>query len=156
MIVTYTEDYNPSPPEPRLDLMTIGVENDLPIGQGVEAIDTPALIADLDILESNLKRMSDYFAERHCRLRPHFKSHKCVELSRRQLAAGNVCGLTCAKLSEAEQLVAAAQSSSAGGPRARTPGILAAPVPATAQRLPLPIGACAARRRWKRRWKAAP
>ena len=106
MIVTYTEDYNPSPPEPRLDLMTIGVENDLPIGQGVEAIDTPALIADLDILESNLKRMSDYFAERHCRLRPHFKSHKCVELSRRQLAAGNVCGLTCAKLSEAEQLVA--------------------------------------------------
>lgn len=76
------------------------------IGQAIDAIDTPAMVVDLDVLDENLKRMSDYFAGRHCRIRPHFKSHKCVELARRQLAAGNACGITCAKLSEAEQLVA--------------------------------------------------
>ena len=86
--------------------MTTSIENDLLSGQGVEAIDTPALVVDLDALESNLTRMADYFAGRHCRLRPHFKSHKCVELARRQLAAGHACGVTCAKLSEAQRLVA--------------------------------------------------
>jgi len=77
-----------------------------PIGQTIDAIDTPAMIVELDILQSNLQRMSDFFRGRPCQLRPHFKSHKCVELARRQLAAGSVCGITCAKLSEAEQLVA--------------------------------------------------
>lgn len=76
------------------------------VGQGLGAIDTPALVVDLDILEANLECMAHYFADRHCSVRPHFKSHKCVELSRRQLAAGSASGITCAKLSEAEALVA--------------------------------------------------
>lgn len=75
-------------------------------GQAIDAIDTPAMVVDLDVLEANLKLMADYFDGRHCKIRPHFKSHKCVELARRQLAAGNACGITCAKLSEAEQLAA--------------------------------------------------
>ena len=75
-------------------------------GQSIDALDTPALVVDLDVLESNLNLMADYFADRPCKLRPHFKSHKCVELARRQLAAGSACGITCAKLSEAEKLVA--------------------------------------------------
>jgi D-serine deaminase-like pyridoxal phosphate-dependent protein len=76
------------------------------IGAPVSAIPTPAPVVDLDRLERNLRRMGDYFAARSCNLRPHFKSHKCVELARRQLAAGGCSGITCAKLSEAEQLVA--------------------------------------------------
>ncbi len=76
------------------------------IGSPVNAIPTPALIVDLDRLEQNLRRMADYFSQRPAKLRPHFKSHKCVELARRQLAAGSCTGITCAKLSEAEQLVA--------------------------------------------------
>ncbi len=76
------------------------------IGQSVESLDTPALVVDLDILQANLRRMADFFAARDCQIRPHFKSHKCVELARRQLATGNACGITCAKLSEAEALVA--------------------------------------------------
>ncbi|MCX7825798.1 MAG: DSD1 family PLP-dependent enzyme [Verrucomicrobiae bacterium] len=76
------------------------------IGAPVSAIPTPAPIVDLDRLEGNLRRMASYFAARPCKLRPHFKSHKCVELARRQLAAGGCSGTTCAKLSEAEQLVA--------------------------------------------------
>jgi D-serine deaminase-like pyridoxal phosphate-dependent protein len=77
-----------------------------PVGLSCDALDTPVLVVDLDDLEFNLQLMADYFADRHCKLRPHFKSHKCVELARRQLAAGSACGITCAKLSEAEQLVA--------------------------------------------------
>lgn len=76
------------------------------IGQLIDAIPTPAAVADLDLLNQNLRRMADYFASRHAKIRPHFKSHKCVELSRRQLAAGSCSGVTCAKLSEAEQLAA--------------------------------------------------
>ncbi len=76
------------------------------IGQTVDVISTPALLVDLDNLEANLNFLENYFSDRHCRIRPHFKSHKCVELSRRQTASANVSGITCAKLSEAEQLVA--------------------------------------------------
>lgn len=76
------------------------------IGQPISAIPTPAPVADLDLLEQNLRKMAGYFASRPSKLRPHFKSHKCVELSRRQLAAGACTGITCAKLAEAEQLAA--------------------------------------------------
>lgn len=76
------------------------------IGGPVNAIATPALVVDLDRLEQNLRRLAEYFASRPAKLRPHFKSHKCVELARRQLATGSCTGITCAKLSEAEQLVA--------------------------------------------------
>lgn len=76
------------------------------IGAPIDDLDTPALIVDARQMENNLRWLADYFAHRSCAIRPHFKSHKCVELARRQLAAGSASGITCAKLSEAEQLVA--------------------------------------------------
>ena len=76
------------------------------IGRPIDALPTPALAVDADTLEANLARMAEYFADRPCKVRPHFKSHKCVTLARRQLEAGSACGITCAKLSEAEALVA--------------------------------------------------
>jgi D-serine deaminase-like pyridoxal phosphate-dependent protein len=66
-------------------------------------IPTPALLVDMDAMEANLKRMADFFAEGPCRLRPHYKNHKCVALARRQLAH-NAIGITCATLGEAEAL----------------------------------------------------
>jgi D-serine deaminase-like pyridoxal phosphate-dependent protein len=66
-------------------------------------LDTPCLLVDLDALEGNLQLMSSYFATRHAKLRPHFKSHKCTTLAKMQLAAGAI-GITCAKLGEAEAL----------------------------------------------------
>jgi len=74
------------------------------IGLPLEELDTPALLLDRDACDNNLRRMAGFFAGRPAALRPHFKNHKCVELARRQLAAGAV-GLTCAKLGEAEVLV---------------------------------------------------
>jgi D-serine deaminase-like pyridoxal phosphate-dependent protein len=75
------------------------------IGKPVDALPTPAIVADVDLLDANLSLLAGYFAERHCNIRPHFKSHKCVSLARRQMAVGGACGITCAKVSEAEQLV---------------------------------------------------
>lgn len=66
-------------------------------------LDTPSLLVDLDALEANLQLMSGYFANRHAKLRPHFKSHKCTTIAKMQLKAGAI-GITCAKLAEAETL----------------------------------------------------
>ena len=71
--------------------------------RGEPGLDTPALAIDLDALERNLRRMADFFAPLPCALRPHAKTHKCVEIARRQIELGAV-GITCAKLGEAETM----------------------------------------------------
>lgn len=69
-------------------------------------IDTPALILDLDVVETNIRTMADYFAARPPKLRPHFKTPKTPEIARRQLAAGAI-GITAAKVGEVEVLARA-------------------------------------------------
>lgn len=76
-------------------------------GRPITAADTPALLLDLDVAEANLARMAAFFKNRTAKLRPHFKSHKCTMLAKRQLAAGSAVGICCAKLGEAEVLAAA-------------------------------------------------
>ncbi len=76
------------------------------IGQGKAAIDTPALLVDLDALERNLRTMADFFADKPAKLRPHAKTHKSPIIARKQLALGAI-GITCAKLGEAEVLAEA-------------------------------------------------
>ena len=70
----------------------------------VDDIDTPAPVVDLDKVEANLKRAADYFGEKKIALRPHIKTHKFVEFSRRQVELGSV-GITCQKLGEAQVMV---------------------------------------------------
>ena len=70
----------------------------------LEQIKTPALLVDLDAMESNLRGMADFFRERRCKLRPHFKNHKVPLLAWKQIRAGAI-GMTCATLREAEILV---------------------------------------------------
>jgi len=66
-------------------------------------IDTPALLLDKPKLERNIKRMAEFVAAGPAKLRPHAKTHKCVEIAKLQLDAGAV-GITCAKVGEAEAL----------------------------------------------------
>ena len=73
------------------------------IGERVDAIDTPALLIDLDAFERNLRRLADS-VKGAVRVRAHAKTHKCPEIARRQIAAGAV-GVCCQKVSEAEALV---------------------------------------------------
>lgn len=75
------------------------------VGQPVAAIDTPALVLDLDAMDRNLHRMADFCRARGLRLRPHAKMHKCAELARLQMAHGAV-GVCVQKIGEALALAA--------------------------------------------------
>lgn len=68
-------------------------------------IETPALVIDLDAFEANLAAMAAHCRAAGLALRPHAKTHKSVEVARRQIAAGAI-GQCCAKLGEAEALAA--------------------------------------------------
>ncbi|MGQ9617112.1 MAG: DSD1 family PLP-dependent enzyme [Spirochaetota bacterium] len=71
-----------------------------------EEIETPALLIDMDLLEYNIKLMSDYMKEKKAKLRPHYKTFKCPTIAHMQLRDG-AKGICCAKLGEAETLVKA-------------------------------------------------
>jgi D-serine deaminase-like pyridoxal phosphate-dependent protein len=76
------------------------------IGQSVRALDTPALIVDLDVMEANMARILAACRRQGVAWRPHSKMHKTPEIARMQVAAGAI-GITCAKVGEAEVMAAA-------------------------------------------------
>jgi D-serine deaminase-like pyridoxal phosphate-dependent protein len=65
---------------------------------------TPAVVVDLDRLESNLARWQEHCDRTGLANRPHVKTHKCVEIARRQIELG-ARGVTCQTLYEAETMV---------------------------------------------------
>lgn len=71
------------------------------VGGPATDLDTPALLLDLDILQSNIDRMMGTFREHGIGWRPHTKAIKIPALAHKLLAAG-AHGVTVAKLSEAE------------------------------------------------------
>ena len=68
-------------------------------------IETPAVVVDTAALERNLARVQAAAAAGGAALRPHAKTHKCLEVGRRQLALG-AAGLTVATVAEAEAFAA--------------------------------------------------
>ncbi len=75
------------------------------VGQSVDAIDTPALVLDLDAMKRNLARMAEYARKHDIRWRPHAKMHKSSALAKLQMQAGAV-GVCVQKTAEAEAMVA--------------------------------------------------
>jgi D-serine deaminase-like pyridoxal phosphate-dependent protein len=67
-------------------------------------VDTPAAVVDIDRLEANLDRWQAHCDAVGLANRPHVKTHRCVEIARRQVARG-AAGITCQKLSEAAVMV---------------------------------------------------
>jgi len=73
--------------------------------QGSRAdLNTPVLVLDAGALDRNITAMAALVAVHGVGLRPHGKTHKSVDIARRQLAAG-AAGVCCAKIGEAEALV---------------------------------------------------
>lgn len=66
----------------------------------IHDLPTPALLVDLDVLERNLSRMQTRCDELGVALRPHVKTHKCLEIGRMQRNLG-ARGITVATLEEA-------------------------------------------------------
>ncbi len=75
-------------------------------GRVLRAVDTPAVLVDLERVERNLVRGQALVANAGLAARPHIKTHKIPAFAQRQLALGAV-GLTCQKISEAEVFAAA-------------------------------------------------
>ena len=75
------------------------------VGQPASAIDTPALVVDLDAMKRNLIRMADFARKHRIRWRAHAKMHKSSAIARLQLLAG-ASGVCVQKTAEAEAMVA--------------------------------------------------
>lgn len=75
-----------------------------------DALDTPALLLDLDRFEANVERLMSAISAGGKDWRPHSKGHKAPWIARRQIELGAV-GVTCAKVSEAEVMVEGGVSS---------------------------------------------
>jgi D-serine deaminase-like pyridoxal phosphate-dependent protein len=72
----------------------------------IDQLPTPALLLDADILERNLTRMQERASSFKVALRPHIKTHKCLEIGKRQVELG-ARGITVSTFYEAEQFAAA-------------------------------------------------
>jgi D-serine deaminase-like pyridoxal phosphate-dependent protein len=70
-------------------------------GMSLDEIDTPALLVDLDRMESNIRSWQAAVSAGGAGLRPHTKTHKSPAIAKLQLAAG-AAGITVAKLAEAD------------------------------------------------------
>jgi D-serine deaminase-like pyridoxal phosphate-dependent protein len=71
------------------------------VAPDLDGFATPLVVVDLAVLERNISAMAEKSQLLGLALRPHAKTHKCVQIAARQLAAGAV-GLTVATLGEAE------------------------------------------------------
>jgi D-serine deaminase-like pyridoxal phosphate-dependent protein len=84
-------------------LVALSATASLPLELDDEALDTPAILIDLDILDSNISGMARVAQRAGVDLRPHAKSHKSFYVADKQLAAGAV-GLCVATVGEAEAM----------------------------------------------------
>jgi len=75
------------------------------VGQPLSALDTPALVVDLDVMARNIARIAAECRAHGVAWRPHTKAHKTPEIAKLQIAAGAI-GVTCAKVGEAEVMAA--------------------------------------------------
>ncbi len=69
----------------------------------LESLDSPELLVDLDVLEHNVTSMASQLRDRGVALRPHFKTHKTIQIASIQRQHGAI-GQTCATLGEAKVL----------------------------------------------------
>lgn len=75
-------------------------------GQPIDTLDTPQLLLELDVVDSNLQHLLVAAQRGGVAVRVHFKSLKCIGLAR-YLSERGVERFLCAKLNEAEALVEA-------------------------------------------------
>ncbi|CAG8961940.1 hypothetical protein HYFRA_00013720 [Hymenoscyphus fraxineus] len=76
------------------------------IGGALTTLDTPSMIVDLDLMESNISNLMSKLLSMGVNIRPHLKTTKSGILAKKLVAAGAKGGCV-AKLSEAEAIIAA-------------------------------------------------
>lgn len=71
----------------------------------IKSIKTPSLLLDLDRVRQNAARISEIATRNGVRLRPHIKTHKCIEVARIQ-TAGHDGAITVSTVAEAKAFAA--------------------------------------------------
>ncbi|WP_209124716.1 alanine racemase [Alkalihalobacillus sp. BA299] len=72
----------------------------------IHNLDTPSLLLNINQLERNLDEIRDLAKKNGIDWRPHIKTHKSINITKMQLEKG-ACGITVAKLEEAETMAQA-------------------------------------------------
>ena len=76
------------------------------IGTPITEIETPALLVELDALESNFSHIAALYSDAVCKMREHAKNIKTPAILHKQIEAGGTVGGVCAaKVAEAEVMV---------------------------------------------------
>ncbi len=73
--------------------------------EDLESLPTPSALVDLERVERNCRAMAATARRLGVRLRPHVKTHKCIEAARLQLA--DAPGIAVSTLAEARHFAAA-------------------------------------------------
>ncbi|GMQ93515.1 MAG: alanine racemase [Acidimicrobiia bacterium] len=74
------------------------------IGSPWQELDTPRLVVDAERLDRNISDFHGYVLSHGVAFRPHLKTHKTLEIARKQIGSGAI-GAAVAKVSEAEVFV---------------------------------------------------
>ena len=74
------------------------------VGATIAAVDTPALLIDLDAMERNIEEVHSAIHTAGIAVRSHAKAHKCPDIALRQIKAGAI-GICVQKASEAEPFI---------------------------------------------------
>jgi len=100
-------------------------------GTAYEDLETPRLVIDLAAMEHNIETLHRFFRGRPARVRRVTKGHKCPAIAQRQMRVDGAVpfGLSCAKVSEAEVMVAAGARHIRVGGNLGTPALDLTPVP---------------------------
>ncbi len=72
----------------------------MPPLEALQMLETPAVMVDHERLLHNIARVQSIGNEHGLKVRPHIKTHKCIEVGKLQLDQG-ACGVTASKASEA-------------------------------------------------------
>lgn len=75
------------------------------LGAALAALPTPSLLLDVERARHNAQRIGDRVKALGARLRPHVKTHKCIEVGRMQVE-GQFGGITVSTLAEARAFAA--------------------------------------------------
>lgn len=77
-----------------------------PTNEPLEEVHTPSLVVDLEILERNLRRMALRMRKMKVAMRPHFKTHRCLQIAEVQTELQAV-GFTASTIEEVHALIEA-------------------------------------------------
>ena len=74
------------------------------LGEPIDELETPVLLADIDAMEDNVREYAAVADDHDVDLRSHVKTHKNAELAAREIELTGDVGICCQTLGEVETM----------------------------------------------------